>query len=100
MDQVAILQPHDKPGITRTTYIYNAMGDVLPRPQLPGIELGLFPIDELPEQELEPRYQNWLAPMLKLAIEEGMTNPMEYIGPPYENGPRETIIFDSAGIRR
>jgi len=99
LDPVAIVQPGELSGVRRTTYIYNAVGDVLPRPKLPGIELGFFPIDDLPEAQLDPRYQNWLSPMLQQSVIDGMRNPITYVGPPYNAGPPETIIFDSSRAR-
>ncbi len=72
-DTLDYLQPGDVPGVNHTTFVLAATGPGLPRPELPGVELGYFPVNNLPEADLDPRLQGWLSPLLTAAGEAGMS---------------------------
>lgn len=77
VDNVAVLQPGDLPGVRHTTFVHTLNGQaiqpaVLPQP-VPGVELGLFPLDDLPE-DMDPGNRGWLGKILQEAIKQGMSS--------------------------
>ena len=84
VDLIAVLNPGDVPGIRHTTFIHGMSSPFVPQPALPGTEVGFFPLDALPEAELDTRFQGWLGPVLQEAVIQGL-GPMrvENMGAPY-----------------
>lgn len=79
MDTLVVL-PHGKyEGIDHTTFVQVAAGRAdlpgnqgPPRPT-PGLELGLFPIDDLPLQHMAPSLAPWLPDELATGAKEGFS---------------------------
>lgn len=77
VDNVAVLQPGDLSGVRHTTFVHTFNGQairpaVLPQP-VPGVELGLFALDDLPE-DMDPGNREWLGRILPEAIKQGMSS--------------------------
>ena len=79
-DLVAVWQPRDHPAIEHTTFVHTAAGRApgdpnkltLPRPVL-GVQLGIFPLDELPLDEMRPHEAALLPEVLTTAVQIGLS---------------------------
>jgi hypothetical protein len=66
---MGIITPAELPGmVTVPTIIHSFSTLTLPHPD-PSIELGYFPINALPEEQLHPRFQRWLGPLMVITLE-------------------------------
>lgn len=72
LDLIAVVQPGQEPGIRRTTFVSTFISHQLPKPTLPGIEMGLFPVDDLPATEMGPDGA-WVPELLRGAVEAGIS---------------------------
>jgi hypothetical protein len=72
IDLIGTLQPGEERGIRRTTFISTFIARALPKPSLPTVEMGLFPIDNLPTDQMGPD-GHWIPELLEGAVAAGMS---------------------------